>query len=176
MSIHDLVADAVARCRLFPVEPRMPSEPMNRTLYVHPEVHRLLNGPWKDEEEHLSGKLWAAFDRFVVGKRITVALDSPYRKPKSTYLSRMDPTGDEVWEIRILDPRPALRVFGRFADRDCFVALNWGLRKDLGGPGSKEFQQAIRNCLVTWRQTFPHYNAFTGSTTDEYLSENALPV
>lgn len=176
MSMHDLLVDAVERHRLFLVEPRMPSEPMNRDLYVTPEFHRLITGPWEDEEQHLAGRLWAAFDRFVVGQRISMALNNPYEKPSHTYMSRLDPTGDEVWEIRIRDPKPALRVFGRFAAKDCFVALNWAPRKDLGGPGSGEFQREIRTCLARWRQIFPHHNALTGNTVNEYISEHAFPV
>ena len=177
MSIHDLLHDAVARGLLIPVEPTMPNEPMIRALYASPAVHRLITGPWADKEEEIRcGRLWADFDRFVEGRVIPVALNSPYSKPRDTYLSRLDPAEDEVWEIRSRAPRPAIRVFGRFADRDCFVALDWRLRKELGGPGSKEFRQEVRNCLAAWRHTFPSYDAFKGNTVDEYISEKALPV
>lgn len=177
MSISDVINDAIARGQIFRVEPRMESEPMVRALYASLEVRRLMFGPWlNDEEDRLSGNLWAAFDRFVVGHRIPVSLNSPFKKPKDTYLSRMDPTRNEVWEIRIRDPRPAIRVFGRFAYRDCFVVFNWGLRKELGGPSSREFQQQVHICLSKWRQIFPSYNAFSGDTVDEYISEKQFSV
>lgn len=150
---------------------------MVRALYASPVVHRLITGPWADTKEEIrSGRLWADFDRFVEGRLIPVALNSPYSKPRDTYLSRLDPAEDEVWEIRSRAPKPGIRVFGRFADRDCFVALGWGLRKELGGQGSKEFRQEVRSCLAAWRRIFPSYDAFKGNTVDEYISEKALPV
>ena len=177
MSIHDLLDDAVVRGLLFLVEPTMRSEPMNRALYASPSVFRLITGPWADEElEYRCGKLWADFDRFVEGRIIPVALDSPYKKPNATYLSRLDPAEDEVWQIRSRAPKPAIRVFGRFAFRDCFVALSWRFRTELGGPESSEYRREIGNCLAAWRRTFPHYNPFTGNTVDEYISEKTLPV
>ena len=177
MSIHDSLRDAVARRWLTRVEPTMPSEPMVRALYASAQVHRLITGPWADAEEKVRcGRLWADFDRFVEGRVIPVALNTPYCKPRDTYLSRLHPAEDEVWEIRSRAPKPAIRVFGRFADRDCFVALGWKLRKELGGPGSKEFRHEVRRCMADWRHIFPSYDPFTGNTVDEYISEKALPV
>ena len=177
MSIHDLLDDAVARGLLFRVEPTMPSEPVNRAMYAAAPVQRLIAGPWADKaEEYRCGMLWADFDRFVEGRLVPVALDSPYRKPKNTYLSRLHPGSDEVWQIRSRAPRPSIRVFGRFAYRDCFVALFWRLRSELGGPGSSAYRQEMRNCLAAWRHIFPHHDPLTGSTVDEYISEKAYPV
>ena len=150
---------------------------MVRALYASPVVHRLITGPWEDTKEEIrSGRLWADFDRFVEGRLIPVNLNTPYSKPRDTYLSRLDPAEDEVWEIRSRAPKPGIRVFGRFADTDCFVALGWGLRKELGGQGSKEFRQEVRSCLAAWRRIFPSYDAFKGNTVDEYISEKAFPV
>lgn len=177
MSIHDLLDDAVARGSLILVEPRLQSEPMNRYLYASPTVCRLITGPWANKElEVRCGKLWADFDRFVEGRIIPVALNSPYTKPNNTYMSRLAPATDEVWEIRSRAPKPSIRVFGRFAYRDCFVAFSWRLRKELGGAESREFRQEIRNCMAVWRQTFPSHDAFTGNTVDDYISEKTLPV
>lgn len=177
MSIHVSIEDAVARGLLFLVEPTMQSEPMNRALYASPTVHRLTTGPWADEaEQYRSGQLRADFDRFVEGRLVPVALDSPHKKPKDTYLSRMDPAEDEVWQIRSRAPRPAIRVFGRFAYRDCFVALTWRFRKELEGRESRAHKKEIRNCLAAWRRTFPSYNAFTGESVNDYISEKALSV
>ena len=177
MSIHGVIADAVARGQLFRVEPTLESEPMDRAMYSSAEVNLLITGPWVDEvDEFRCGKLRMDFDRFVEGRRIPVAFDNPYRKPKRTYLSRMHPVDDEVWQIRSRAPKPSIRIFGRFADRDCFVALNWRLRRELGGPGSQEYRKEIRNCLSAWRRIFPSYDALTGNSVNDYISEKAFPV
>ena len=177
MSIHASLRDAVRRGLLTRVEPTMPSEPMIRDLYASLAVHRLLVGPWADEAEEIRcGRLRADFDRFVEGRLIPVALNNPSYKPSDTYLSRLDPADDEVWQIRSRAPKPAIRVFGRFADRDCFVALNSRLRKELGGAGSPAFRQEVRNCLAAWRHIFASYDALRGSTVDDYISEHAFSV
>lgn len=177
MSIRDSIRDGVMRGQLFAVLPTLPSSPVARYLYASPEVQRLIVGPWSDEkEEYRCGKLWADFDRFVEGRLISVALDTPYKKPKSTYLSRLDPGRDEVWEIRSRDPRPGIRVFGRFAERDRLIVFNWGYRYDLGGPSSLEFKREILKCKSEWRNLFPSYDPITGTTVNAYIKEKALPV
>lgn len=107
---------------------------------------------------------------------VPVALNSPFGKPSDTYLSRLSPAEDEVWEIRGRAPRPTIRVFGRFAERDCFVALGWRLRKELGGADSIEFRREVLNCRADWRRIFSAYDAFKRNTVDDYISEKALPV
>lgn len=150
---------------------------MVRALYASAEVYRLITGPWADAAEEVRcGRLWADFDRFVEGRVVPVALNTPYSHPSKTYLSRLHPAQDEVWEIRSRAPKPSIRVFGRFADTDCFVALGWKLRKELGGPGSNEFRHEVRSCMAAWRRIFPSYDPFTGSTVDEYISEKAISV
>lgn len=177
MSIHDSIRDSVACGRLFPVLPTLPSSPMVRFLYASAEINRLIVGPWTDEiEEYRCGKLWADFDKFVEGRIISLALNNPYKKPRPTYLSRLDPGQDEVWEIRSRDPKPGIRVFGRFAEQDLLIVLNWGYRNDLGGPGSSEFKRQIRKCKAEWRNLFPSYDPKSGKTVDEYISDNAIPV
>lgn len=72
--------------------------------------------------------------------------------------------------------RQRLLLPGRFADRDCFVALRWRYRKELRGAESREFKQEVRNCLAHWRHVFPSYDALKGNTVYEYISEKSLPV
>ena len=118
MSIHDSLRDAVARRWLTRVEPTMPSEPMVRALYASAEVYRLITGPWADAAEEVRcGRLWADFDRFVEGRVVPVALNTPYSHPSKTYLSRLHPAQDEVWEIRSRAPKPSIRVLADLRTR-----------------------------------------------------------
>lgn len=177
MSIGELLRSAVADGRLFHILPRLPSSPTNRLLFGSPEVNRLVTGPWTSpDEEYRCGKLWEDFDRYIEGRRISVALDNPYKHPKSTYLSRLDPPRDEVWEIRSRDPKPGIRVFGRFVDRDRLVVFNWGFRYCLGGPDSNEFRREIRKCITEWRKVFLTFPPHVGSRVDEYVSDPTLSV
>jgi len=177
MSTREVIVDWVQRRALFEVTPTLPNSPHGRWMFANAEVNRLIVGPWADQaERYRCGALWADFDRYVESRIISVCLDNPYRKPKTTFLARLDPGHDEVWEIRSRDPRPSIRVFGRFADRDVFVALDWGHRSQLGGPGSNAFKLRIRRCKAEWRKLFPSYDPLTGSSVNEYISENAFPV
>jgi hypothetical protein len=178
MSIHEEIAYWCdpSHQELFLIGPTLGGAHV-RFLYGTREINRLIEGPWADEAEEIrSGRLWEDFDRFVEGRLISVSLDSPYIKPKDTYLARLDPGRDEVWEIRSRVPRPGIRVFGRFADVDHLILLNWGYRDPLGGPGSREFEIELRKCKAEWRKLFPSYDAHSGDSVHEYVSKTAFPV
>ena len=161
--------------RLFQVLPTLPNGRVERFLFASKEINSLIAGPWRDKvEEYRCGRLWAAMDMFVEGRRITMALDDPYKKRKATYMARLDPLQDEVWEIRILDPKPGIRVFGRFAEQDLLIVSTWARREAL--PGSKDWRDAREACKAEWRKLFPTYNAITGNNVNEYVSNNAIPV
>jgi hypothetical protein len=161
--------------RLFEVLPTLPGDPLERFMFASDDINRLLWGPWKSPtEERRCGQLWAATDMFVTGRNITMALDDPYSKPRTTYMARLDPLQDEVWEIRVWDPKPGMRVFGRFAERDVFIALTWARREAL--PNSREWRNAREGCKAEWRKLFPTYNAITGDNVNDYVSINAISV
>jgi hypothetical protein len=44
-------------------------------------------------------------------------------------MARLKEASEEVWEIRIWDIDPQIRFFGRFAERDTFIALLGPVRK-----------------------------------------------
>ena len=164
---------------MFQIFPRLPGSPVNRVLLASEDVNRLVTGPWESEAEEIrAGRLWADFDRFIEGRLISISLDSPYSKPKPTYMARLDPPHDDVIEIRSRDPKPGIRVFGRFADKDVYVALNWEYREKLGGPKEKEFDREREICKAKWRQLFPTYPSINGSRIDEYFADisNVFPV
>jgi hypothetical protein len=162
------------RGRLFQVFPRLPGSPVGRVLIVNEDLKRLMTGPWTDSQEEVRcGRLWADFDRFIEGRLISVSLDHPYSKPKTTYMARLDPVEDDVFEIRSRDPKPGIRVFGRFADRDVFVALNWEYRGNLGGSQDKEFDREREICKARWRQLFTTYQSISGKNLNEYFADTA---
>jgi hypothetical protein len=167
------------RGRLFQVFPRLPGAPVNRVLLASESVNRLINGPWESEqEEYRSGRLWADFDRYVEGRLISVSLNSPYQKPRAAYMARLDPPRDDVIEVRSRDPKPGIRVFGCFADKDVYVAINWEHREKLGGPQDKEFDREREICKARWRQLFPTYQSINGNQVHEYFADisNVLSV
>lgn len=144
-------------------------------MFASPEINALIAGPWIDrQQEYRCGLLQAAIDRYVEGRPVTMALEDRYKKPKATYLARLDPARDEVWEIRVLDPKPGIRIFGRFAETDVLISLTWAPREAL--PGSKEWRDAREGCKAEWRKLFPAFDAINGGAVYEYVSKNAIPV
>jgi hypothetical protein len=179
MSIHDDIKYLIDQGRLFQVFPRLPGSPINRVLLANAEVNRLVIGPWESTTEEIrAGRLWADFDRFIEGRIISVSLNSPYSKPKTAYMARLDPPRDDVIEIRSRDPKPGIRVFGRFADKDVYIALNWEYRERLGGPKEKEFDREREICKAKWNQLFPTYPSINGNQINDYFADtsNILPV
>jgi hypothetical protein len=85
-------------------------------------------------------------------------------------MAQLDSVQDEVWEIRSRDPKPGIRVFGRFAETDLFVALTWWWRSDLKGPKSKQWRNAREGCKAEWQKLFPAYPAKSGTQINDYIS------
>ncbi len=175
MSIYDEIAHRVSEKRLFALAPALPNVTTARRIYISPEISSLLFGPWDEPEwEERCGYLRADFDRFLEGRLITAAA-RPY-KAKTAYIAQLDAPRDEVWEIRSRDPDPGLRVFGRFADTDVFIALTWSKRADLKGPTSREWRDAIEGCKAEWRKLFPAYSPISGVNIHDYISANVVLV
>jgi len=173
----------VAEERLFILRPWLESDPVVRTMVVSEEIKDLIEGPWEDISwEERCNKLRADLEEFVKGSVLAVSL-TPHRH-KTAYMGRLKQPRDEVWDIRSRDPKPSLRVFGRFADRDIFVALFWSPRSvkiphtqrlPLGDRHSIQWNSAIRECKAEWRKLFPTYEPIHGEHHDVYLT-NAFAV
>lgn len=178
MSIRDLIRDHVKEGRLHTLSPALPSIPVVRHMFVTNDVLDALDTSiWADDPKaRMRGaQLRADLDRFTMGDPITVA-ENPYSKPASTYIARTDPVRDQVWDIRSRDPKPSIRVLGCFAQTDCFVALAWDLRTNLGGPDSKEWRDFIVRCKATWRNLFHTYQPHSGGQISDYISHNTVAV
>jgi len=136
-------------------------------------VKEAVLGPWPDQATEVRmNKLHANLDVFSEGRKVVVA-----RGRESTCLfKQLDPIGHEVWEIRSVDPRPSLRLFGAFAITDVFVALHIYRRDELGGPESRQWRDAIVRFKAEWRRLFLSYPRHSGETLDAYFSENAIDL
>lgn len=138
-------------------------------MLVSPAIHGLVLGPWKDADEEIRwSRLRADLDSFVEGRLIVVG--------RNGYMKLLDPRREEVWEIRSRSPKPSLRLFGRFAARDVFVALTWSARAPLAGKGSLPWRDAIRACKAEWRKLFPTYQPLSGSDIHDYIADEVIEV
>lgn len=172
MSIYVEILNRIGEGRLHELAPALPGTPTVRRIVASVEISQMVLGPWTDPDwEVRCNFLRADFDRFIGGNLIPVA--AGIRGGRHAYLKQLSPPGDEIWEIRSRDPNPSIRVFGRFADKDFFVALTWSRRPDLGGPESRQWRDASVECATEWRNLFPAYAPLQGDTThnfDDYVT------
>ncbi len=174
MSIRDEISSRRAEGRLYCLLPALIGTPAVRTVFVSPEVNDVVFGPWNDKKfEGRAGGLRADLDMFTSGMVISVGQD-PFKKRKNAYMSPLAPAIDQVWEIRSRDPKPGIRVFGQFSEKDVFVALTWGFRENLGGPGSHKWRDTRERCKAEWRKLFSTYSPHTGKSPHDYISNIIL--
>lgn len=91
------------------------------------------------KERQCWAKVEAAFSQFIEGGSVSEQLLKQLRDYKY-----------EHWEFRCRRPRPSIRVFGRFAMPDVFVATHAAYRKKLGGMNSPEFEHEKLVCEEHW--------------------------
>jgi hypothetical protein len=173
MSIREQIQTAINEGWLVNMPPTLPSVPHSRILLVcrglSDAIETDLNNPAKAVR---TAQLLSTFDTYLGGGLITVG----GRKHKAAYMKRLEPESEEVWEIRSVDPRPSIRVFGRFAEPDVFVATNMGFRTDLGGFNSKEFLRAVSACKREWRRSFHTWPPYSGIYINDYITQDVVDL
>lgn len=154
---------AVAAGTLVRLTPLSPRAMKRRALYVTDPIWRLLDAETTDEiTEERYGRLRADLETFVVERDIY-----PH------YLYWLTPRGDSVWEIRSIADEPTLRVLGRFAEPDSFVALAIEERAELGGWESESWKRAKRTTIQRWNSIL-NIPPVEGNSENDFFS-GAIP-
>lgn len=168
MSIREEISDEIQRGRLFDLRP-LAGGVRRREVYVSQQVYEMISQPWPDDERALRfSAARAVLDDFSIGRRIVVA-DDPYRKRKNTTLARIAPTRDEIWDFRCRAPKEGIRIFGRFALVDVFVALTWKFREELSSDPVL-WRAEVQDAKAQWRLLFKTYPPHTGESVNDYLT------
>lgn len=169
MLITDEIKHLCAQGRLFPVDALDWRAPVERTIYVSPDLHRFLT--WKSTDAAANKDrrmLQRLFDRFISGQEISVALKQSI---KGTNLKLLSPGKEEVWEFKVRKRRPQLRVFGRFAQIDVFVALT--------GPHDRpnlDYDAEIRRCQHEWDKVLPAHSPIHGRHVSDYIRSKGILI
>lgn len=153
-----------------------------RVMLVHTDIRDILDNeaPTPIAARRL-GRLSADLEMFVKGSTISMCFEN-YRHGDA-YMGRYDPSDEGTWAIRSRKPRPSMRVFGRFAKTDRFVALNfefrsvgvsWSDKKPLGPGNSIEHQIAMIVANKRWNQIFPGTEPIKGENVHDYISKKAF--
>lgn len=107
--------------------------------------------------------LWSAGDHIY---------DDGKLKAGPGFLKRLSGPPPEVWEIKVTNPTPQSRVFGRFCEPDTFVATGMFTRPFLGRKGSANWHSAMNQCVDEWSSLFVNHPPHVGSRLAEYVTEN----
>jgi hypothetical protein len=165
MSIRDAIAEAVQKGDLYHLPTFAISPAPTRAVFVTSEVMDFVVRALPRELAYASSNARLMLDSFSVGDRFAVSID-PHNKRHVCQLSRNSPKSEGVWQFRIRDPKPQLRIFGCFAEKDTFVALSVALREDLTG----NFGLAVVENSAIWGDIFRYHQPLTGDELDAYLS------
>ena len=171
MSIRALISTQIQHGNLVNHQPSLPGEPVERTLLLTTEVEAFLKGPWGSEnDETRAAELASQLDQFVSGGYIAASLN-PIKKRNNCYMAILKPEVDRIWCIRSVDPEPSIRVFGAFAEKDVFVAMNFEMRKLLGGLGDFMWRREQNIAKARWRTMFAQCEPLDGGSLDKYISK-----
>jgi hypothetical protein len=144
-----------------------------RLIYVMGDLLQTLS---ETENTHVGWRHVEArdfLDGFSLGDSFSVS-QHPHAKPAFVQLSRVHPIDKEVWSFRCLAPRPGMRILGRFAAKDCFVALGWDYRENLDS--DQRWTDLANECVNQWRTLFSDNPPHQGKHVDDYLSSNFKDV
>jgi hypothetical protein len=138
-----------------------------RDIYVSKSIEALLIDSWiSKQQEFRWGYVLSDLCVFVRDPWISIADDS--RRAENAYMARLQPDQDEVWDIRCRDPNPGIRLLGRFAGKNVFIALTWEERLPLSKFESAEWKAAISRCTTQWNLFF-WSEPLRGTFPDDYL-------
>ena len=172
MSITDDIKACVAMHdgeRLFHLPLHLPGGYAMREMVISEEVRDIATPPWSETHE---GTRHSGFrgdlDAFTRGDEFSVAED-PFKKPHYAMLARVDPVGNEIWDVRNTDPRPGIRGLGAFGGKDFLIVLTWDYRENFEGDAD-HWATEIDRCRAKWNELFGSIPRFTGASLDEYLS------
>src|ERR1039458_6685961 len=136
MSIQSALKSLQDARILFPYQPTRTTKPALRRLFLTARAEKERIDRYS-ATNLLCGKgpIHAALDRWVLGSHI-------FGDRKIRHLSDLCPPPPEVWEIRVIEPRPQARLFGRFAEPDTLILTGFHTRNLLGDKGSQAWEDA----------------------------------
>jgi len=168
MSIEREIASHVDGGKLRLVTPMVPSDRLQRNLYLTEE---LFNEVYEDKQYHHEIKMFA---NLIADLEVFVTSDTI----DPNYLWLLEPHKDGIWEIRSTRQELQIRVFGAFAAKDIFIGTHYKLREDLGRKDNEQWKIQIKFAKKVWSSLFPAYThkktndrnqLFTGALDENYF-------
>lgn len=175
MSIQSEIRKHVTAGDLFVWQHAIASQQCPRCILVDKEMYEGFDEEYWEEPKHSYRlhSLRADLDHYIGGGEVAVGWH-PFDKDDSAFMARTHHIERGVWDIRSRDPKPAIRVFGAFAEVDVFVALHWEYRTSLST--TRDWFNAIENALVRWANLFPDHAPHSGDNLHDFFSDSATIV
>ena len=181
-SIRAAIRRHVRAGRLYALEMIDASAPVERVLVFADPIRTLLDGPWTHPScANRAARLRADLEAFVRGDPVSVCL-RPY-EAGAAFFGRLNRPDEEVWDVRLREPNPALRLFGRFAAPDHFVVFDWrprskpwNGREPLGDRNDPGWDAEKEKCTTQWAALFPQHAPVRGESVHDYVTNNTISV
>jgi hypothetical protein len=163
MSIEDSIRAHVAdqRPSLFEYRPLLDSDQSPcRRLLLTPFIHNWLSQtPSAMREINRISNAKAKLTAFHAGEEMVEGDD----------LKKLQPHYNDIWAFRLMS-NPLTRVAGGFCMQDCFVALVWRDRLELGDGESREWKAIMTKAIAKWDELFPGYRRYRGQNLSDCIS------
>ena len=142
-----------------------PGRRASRRLYL--TAHAV--GQYNDPESSVNilvgrGYIRAAFERWTTGGYVHGD------RGVGVFLKPLHPPPPDIWEVRVTDPVPQARIFGRFLESDTLVVTHLHTRRHLDEDNG--WMTAMNACNTAWEALFPFRRPFTGEHIHEYVTRN----
>ena len=133
-----------------------------RPLFCATAVWRQLASlPARSGESHVLDLLSA----YVAGGYLRVR--AAPSKARYARLAWLDPPSDQVWALRFWNVDPQIRIFGRFADHNVFVALL--VREKPECHTAAHYRSAMSECARLWRVLLPGWRPYAADRPHDYV-------
>lgn len=165
MSIRDLIAAKEGK-ELWAFDP--PNVTVKRRLYLTSLGRKHLTDPNSATNVlKLRGYIQNALIHWVSGGRVRAD-----ERLKPRFLKRLCPPPPKIWEVRVTDPRPQVRLLGRLVEQDTLILDRFHTRSFLGDKGDPGWEEAMAGCHATFETLFPGEPLLMANTIYAYVSEN----
>ena len=171
MSIADLILALEHQGQLRRFLPPRTRLPAVRRLYLAVPAMKDFDDP-HSAANYFSGRSFVegALTRWVLGGRVWAV--ERRKKREGGFLKRLEPPPNDVWEVKVTEPRPQVRLFGRFAEADTLILTKFHLRDSLKEKGSSQWGAAMTECDNLWSALFPRIPIYSKSTISDYVTRN----
>jgi hypothetical protein len=165
VKVHQQIKELESQGRLFRYVPKSRHRSRRRLFLAKAALLKLNDQTAAINAKGGQGKIKAAFDKWTLDELI-----------QDKFLEPLKPPPADVWEIRIVDPAPQLRVIGLFAAPDTFVVMDIHTRDNLDRFGSQAWRSAMKNAAYTWERLFGNSKPFRGESKTDYVTDGLIEL